>query len=108
MKTEKAATYWARIYMSGPVEVAKQVIRKDCLRKGLCVTVDPTTFIYSGGEETGFVIGFVNYPRFPVKPQEIRDRAMDLMHQILDATHQHSAMLVTPEETVWVSKRESA
>jgi hypothetical protein len=108
MKTESARTYWARIYMSGPIEVAKQVIRKDCLRLGLCVTVDPTTFIYTGGEEAGFVVGLLNYPRFPCEPEALIARARDLMTQLLDATFQHSALLMTPDETTWITKREVA
>lgn len=105
MIQQQAATHWARIYMSGPIEVAKQVIRKDCLRQGLCVTVEPTTFIYTGGEEAGFVVGLVNYPRFPSEPADLEARARDLMGQLLDATFQHSAMLMTPTTTEWVSKR---
>jgi hypothetical protein len=100
-------THWARIYMSGPIEVAKQAIRKDCLRAGLCVTIEPTTFIYTGGEEAGFVVGLTNYPRFPCEPDELEARARDLMAQLLDATFQHSAMLVTPTATEWISKRDA-
>lgn len=106
MRTQISNTYWCRIYISGPIEVAKQVIRKDCLRLGLCVTVEPTTYIYTGGEEYGYVVGLVNYPRFPCEPEVLRSRAFDLMSQLLDATFQHSALLVTPEKTEWVTKRE--
>ena len=55
MKVEE--TYTVRIYMSGPISVAKQVARKYCMELNqidgteLCVTVDPTTFIYTGDEE---------------------------------------------------------
>lgn len=98
-------TFFARIYMSGPIDVAKQAIRAECLRDGLCVTVDPTLFIYTGGEETGFVVGLVNYPRFPSTPESITKRAEQLIDALLAATHQHSAMLMTPETTRWVSQR---
>ena len=102
---QTASTFWARIYMSGPIETAKQALRAECLREGLCVTVEPTLFIYTGGEETGFVIGLVNYPRFPSSPQEITNRAEQVIAALLEATHQHSAMLMTPETTRWVSQR---
>lgn len=105
MSDQTAPTYWARIYMSGPIEAAKQALRAECLREGLCVTIEPTLFIYTGGEETGFVVGLVNYPRFPSSPQEIAQRAEKLIHLLLEATHQHSAMLMTPETTRWVSMR---
>lgn len=102
-RTEK--TYWARIYMSGPIDVAKQALRAECLSEGLCVTIDKTHFIYTGGEESGFVVGLVNYPRFPSSPANIVARAERLVSTLLDATHQQSAMLMTPEATRWVSTR---
>lgn len=101
-------TYTARIYMSGPIEAAKQVIREECFRVGLCVTIEPTTYIYTGGEEPGFVVGLLNYPRFPTTPEALGTRARDLMLKLLDATYQHSALLVTQSETTWVSKRGEA
>lgn len=102
---QTAPTFWARIYMSGPIEQAKQALRAECLREGLCVTIEPTLFIYPGGEEAGFVVGLVNYPRFPSTPEAITRRAEQLIDALLGATHQHSAMLMTPETTRWVSRR---
>ena len=92
-----------RLYLSGPIEVAKQVLRAECLCDGLCVTVEPTTFIYTGGEEVGYVVGLVNYPRFKSDPDAINARARDLMLKLLDATFQRSALLVTPNMTEWVT-----
>lgn len=47
-------TYTARIYMAGDIEQAKVFMRKECYppNEGLCVTIEPTTFIYTGGEES--------------------------------------------------------
>lgn len=106
MKTQVSRTHTVRLYLSGPIEVAKQAIRADTLRAGLCVTIEPTTYIYTGGEEAGYVVGLLNYPRFPCEPQELEDRARDLMHKLLTATHQHSALMVTPECSEWVTVRE--
>lgn len=105
MTTATAPTYWIRLYLSGPIEVAKQAIRADCLREGLCVTIEPTTFIYTGGEEAGYVVGLVNYPRFPTTVEALEARARDLMGKLLDATYQHSALMVTPSASEWVTKR---
>lgn len=104
MKTYVAPTYWAKIYLSGPIEIAKQTIRQECHEAGLCVTIEPTTFIYTGGEESGYVVGLVNYPRFPAEPAAIRDRAYALMTRLLEATFQDSALLVTPEDSYWVAR----
>lgn len=102
-KTEQ--TYWVKIYSSGPIEVAKQVIRRDCQRAGLCVTIEPTTFIYTGGEEAGFVVGLINYPRFPATDEDIWSRAADLAREILDATFQDSTLIMSPDKTLWITKR---
>ena len=107
MITKNESTYWIRIYMSGPIEIAKQVCRRECLREGLCVTIEPTTFIYTGGEEAGFVVGLIQYPRFPAHKATLWGRAELLAEAILDETHQHSALIMDPERTLWMSKRES-
>ena len=107
MKLETASAYWVRIFLSGPIEQAKQTVRAECLREGLCVTIEPTTFIYTGGEEQGYVVGLVNYPRFPSEPAALVERARALMLKLLADTFQHSAMFMTPETAEWVTLRES-
>lgn len=107
MTTAAADTFWARIYMSGPIDVAKHALRRECLREGLCVTVVPTTYIYTGGEEAGFVVEMINYPRFPSTPEHIVERARVVMHLLLEATCQHSALLMAPGVTEWISARKS-
>jgi hypothetical protein len=72
----------------------------------LCTTIEPTLFIYTGGEESGYVVGLVNYPRFPTSPEALLQRARDLMHALLAATHQHSALLVAPDVSEWITCRE--
>jgi hypothetical protein len=54
MTIKEEPTYQARVYMSGPIEVAKQTLRS-YVRCGLCVTIEPTLFIYTAGEESGFL-----------------------------------------------------
>lgn len=98
-------TYWVKLYLSGPIEVAKQVLRAECMREGLCVTIEPTTYIYTGGEETGYVVGLLNYPRFPKTPGEIAERAEIIAKRLLAETFQHSYLMVTPAVTEWVSVR---
>ena len=106
MKTTALPTYVIRLYLSGPIEVAKQVIREHVLAHPLCVTVEPTTFIYTGGEEQGYVVGLLNYPRFPTAPNELNVRAKVLAELLLERTFQQSALIVTPTETTWLTTRE--
>lgn len=108
MQTQTAPTYQIRLFLSGPIEVAKQALRAECLREGLCVTIEPTTFIYTGGEEAGYVVGLLNYPRFPSSVEQLDRRARHVMYALLDATHQHSALMVTPTTSEWITKREQA
>lgn len=106
MTAAACATWWVKLYIAGPIEVAKQIIREECLREGLCVTIEPTTYIYTGGEEAGYVVGLLNYPRFPKTIDELDARARNLMKKLIDGTHQHSGLMVTPSNSYWTSKRE--
>ena len=108
MKTIQASTYEITLYLSGPVEVAKQALRAECLREGLCITIEPTMFIYTGGEEAGYRVGMLNYPRFPATAEELNDRAETIALVLLGATHQNSALIVTPSLSYWITKREAA
>lgn len=100
-------TYWIKLYLAGPIEVAKQVLRAECLREGLCVTIEPTTYIYTGGEEAGYIVGLLNYPRFPSTPAALNARAEVIAKRLLAETYQHSYLMVTPGVTEWVSLRDS-
>lgn len=102
IETKIEPTFWARIYLSGPLPVAEHILREDFAENGFCVTVDPTKFVYTGGEETGYVLGLINYPRFPSTPERITQRARDLATQLLMRTYQRTALIVTPNETFWL------
>ena len=105
MNTETESTYWVRIYLSGPMMAIEQSCRQECLEAGLCVTVEPTRFIYTGGEETGAVVGLINYPRFPTTPGDLWYRATQLAIRLLNATCQHSVLVMSPDITEWITKR---
>lgn len=98
-------TYTATIYIAGDLATAKQVCRDFCYSVGLCVTVEATTYIYTGGEEAGVRVGLINYPRFPSEPAAIREKAFDLANLLREALCQHSWSVVTPEETFWDTLR---
>lgn len=100
-----AATHEIQIFMSGPIEVARQTLRKYCVNGGLCATIEPTHFIYAGGEEAGFVISLRQYPKYPKATTKLLQQAQDLVKDLIDDTYQHSAMIVTSTETHWYSTR---
>lgn len=106
MKTQIEPTRVIKLYLSGPIEQAKQIIREHCHANGLCVTIEPTLFIYTGGEEFGYVVGLLNYPRFPTDAEILDHKAQALAFKLLDGTFQHSVLVVTPERTFWHTTRE--
>jgi hypothetical protein len=104
MKTEPTIRF--DIFMAGDLAQAKQVCRAYCFAVGLCVTVEPVDFIYTGGEEAGFRVGLINYPRFPTNEISLGNTARDLAGQLLISLCQHSYSIVGPKETEWFTSRE--
>lgn len=106
--TEKIEeTYQIKIYLSGSIELIKNACRSFC-QIGLCVTVTPTLFIYTGGEEFGVEIGLLNYPRFPIRQEGLLHIAIDLATACRSAAFQHSYLIVTPHKTIWNSIKPAA
>ena len=97
-------TYWAKIFIAGELYQIEQTCRKFCL-EGFCVTVTPTNYIYTYGEETGAEVGIINYPRFPKEPAEILDKAQDLGFALMEDCCQGSFTIMTPDETTFYSRR---
>lgn len=106
MTNATAPTYWVKIFIAGPIEVAKQILRREAMAKGMCVTIEPTLYLYTGGEEAGYVVGFINYPRFPKEPELLFAEAKRIAELLRTETYQHSYTLMAPDTTVWYSTRE--
>lgn len=106
MKTSTCDTYKIQLYLAGPIEIAKQLVREYCFSEGLCVTITPTTYIYTGGEEIGYIVEFINYPRFPVDKTKIESQAELLLKRLIEDTFQKSGTLVTPTKSVYYSNYE--
>jgi len=64
-----------------------------------CVTITPTQFRYVDGSEPGVIVGFINYPRFPRKPEEIEDRALQLAEELMVGLEQNRVTVTTPTQT---------
>jgi hypothetical protein len=105
MITKQVQTSTATIYIAGPIEEAKQIIRRHCKQVGLCVTVEPTTYIYTFGEEAGYKVGFINYPRFPTNGDALHAMAVELGKLLMEETHQGSFTVVGPHYTEFFSIR---
>lgn len=104
--TEKTVpSFNVDIHMAGDINAAGLIIQRYAAETGLCVTLTSQSFIYTGGREEGFRVGFINYPRFPKDPGDIVAHAHDLARNLRVHLGQHSYSIVTPIETTWVSHR---
>lgn len=103
MKTEP--TFRFDIFIGGDLAEAKQVCREHCMAVGLCVTVEPVAYIYTGGEETGVRVGLINYPRFPTTIEALERQALDLAEKLRTRLCQHSFTVVGPEQSHWFTTR---
>ena len=91
------------VYMAGDLETARRWLRRHCYERGLCVTLTATSFIYTAGEEAGFVVGLVNYPRFPSTPEQLRSRALEIARGLIVECCQRTALVVSPDLTAWIN-----
>ena len=105
MKTLTEPSFNATVFIAGDVQTARESLRRQCFEEGLCVTLTPTEFVYTAGLESGVAVGLVNYPRFPKAPDEIKARAVKVAERLMGDLCQWSALVVTPAETVWLTRR---
>jgi hypothetical protein len=101
-----STTYTAAIYIAGDLNGARAACRDFCMT-GLCVTIEPVEFIYTGGSETGVRVGLINYPRFPAEPDAIWAKAEALADRLMNDLCQHSYSIVATDKTVWKTRRET-
>lgn len=93
------------IFIAGDLEQAKQACREFCFEIGLCVTVEPVSYIYTGGEESGVRVGLINYPRFPGTSGALKERADGLAQMLMRRLCQQSYSIVGADTTEWFSRR---
>lgn len=104
LNTKSCQTFRATIHMAGDVTTIKQICREYCFNIGLCVTVNPTSYIYTGGEEQGAIIGLINYPRFESTPDVVFKKAEDLAEILIDRCYQKSFTIVTDDKTYYYER----
>jgi len=106
MRTETTDTYWTRIYMAGDVSHAKIVLRKYLFENPGCVNISASDYIYTGGEETGFVVEYINYPKFPKCNTELLVEANVLANHLMAELGQRSCTVMNPEKSVRYIRKE--
>lgn len=104
IKTEPSISY--TIFIAGDYDKAVAISQEYCNQEGFCVTVTPTKYVYSFGQESGVIIGIINYPRFPKTLMQLRKNAIDLANLLRTELNQESFTIYGPEKTEWFSYRE--
>ena len=105
MTAASAASYPISIFIAGDLVVARQALREYVRDNPLCVTLEATDYIYTGGLESGVRVGIINYPRFPCTRKELRLKAAKLAEYLRLRLCQESYTIQTPDNSVWVSSR---
>lgn len=98
-------TYWAKIYMAGDINQAKNVCQ-EFVMDGLCVNIRETDYVYTMGRESGFCVEIINYPRFPSSSGDILLKTEKLGTLLLERLFQGSFTIMTPTKTYWFTRRE--
>lgn len=93
------------IYMAGDISVAKQICRTNCFEVGLCVNITAVDYIYTGGEEAGFKVELINYPRFESTDNQLKVKTENLASQLMVGCCQNSYTIVGPTITTFYSRR---
>jgi hypothetical protein len=99
--TQRSDSWFANIWIAGDAAMARQACARYCTEIGLCVTVTPTTFVYTGGAEEGVCVRLINYPRFPEPVEERMAKAAALAELLVEALCQKSYSIEYPDETIW-------
>ena len=107
MITAEAPSYPISIFMAGSVWEAETICRNYCDAVGYCVTVTETNYVYRDGEETGVIVGLINYPRFPSEPAAMWKHATELAAKLCEGLEQESYTIQAPDKTVWFSHRDT-
>lgn len=103
---KSAPSHSVKIWMAGNVADAERVCRHFCYEVSLCVTVTPTNYIYAGGEQSGFIVGLINYPRFPTDKANIDGTADLLAHMLAEELCQRSWTIETPTHTYYHERQD--
>ena len=111
MKIKEVDTYQATISLGlregytdvvHSIDEVLSVCQSYCDSVGLCVTVTPTTFVYTNGNEKGCFIGLINYPRFPSSKEKINEVALELAKMLTVQFRQNKVSIICSDKTYMI------
>ena len=97
-----------QIFMAGDISKARKICQEYCDAVGLCVTIQQTEYVYSAGSEAGFVVGLINYARFPKDREDIWHHARTIAVHLLNELDQLSFTIQDDRDSVFFSWRDYA
>ena len=78
-------------------EEVENTLQEYVNRVGLCVTITPTRYVYTDGQEDGVIIGLINYPRYPKYEDDLRALAMEIGRLVLNTFNQNRVTVEYPD-----------
>jgi hypothetical protein len=105
-KMKVAHAYKVEIFIGGDLDQALATCEDYCTRIGLCVTVEPVTFTYRGGNCKGVRVGLINYARFPSTQAEIWAKAVTLADILKEDLKQGSYTVQDHAASMFISTRD--
>lgn len=98
-------SYPVNIYMAGDINMARHALSRYTRTVAVCARIADTSYIYPGGEERGFVVSLLNYPKFEKTNERLLEVARDMAEFLRDNLYQDSYTIEAPNRTIWNSFR---
>ena len=90
-------------FITHSIAYCESICTQYCHEVGWCVTVTPTTYIYTGGWEKGAIIGIIQYPRFPTEETVLKKRTLKLANRLMEELGQYRVTINFPDEVIMLS-----
>lgn len=92
-------------FVTHSLKECEDICQEYCDAVGLCVTVTPTKYIYTKGNEQGAIIGLIQYPRFPCSELDIIAHAKTLGEILLIRLGQYRVTINLPDEVLMLTNK---
>lgn len=81
---------------------AKEILQEYCDAAPWGVTLKQIEYIYKDGNEIGFEIGLINYPRVPSTNESLTERALLIGKMFLEKFNQYRVSVVCSDKTYMI------
>lgn len=94
-----------QVYIGGSYAAAVEACREFVNLTPLCVSVQPTDFVFTHGMESGVCVTLVNYPRFPTNKRSLNGLGRRLGLYLMKRLHQGSFLMHDGVRATWFDRR---